>query len=125
MLTASGIETNQSSISRDVRELGLVRVGGRYVPAARLVEADIDGPGIYDSELITSLKPVGANLIVIHTHLGAAQVVAVELDRREWPEIVGTIAGDDTVFIAVGSRAAQGRVLARIRATSRNPIPNP
>jgi transcriptional regulator of arginine metabolism len=59
-----------------------------------------------------SVEPVGANLVVIKTPVGSANVVAVDLDRKELPDIAGTVAGDDTIFVAVRSRAAQGRVMA-------------
>lgn len=116
LLHEIGYEATQSSISRDVRELGLVRIQGRYVPAKRLdMEALADVRSIYENELIKFCEPVGANMVVIKTPIGAASAVAVDLDRKEWPEIIGTVAGDDTIFVAVRSRAAQGRVLSRIR----------
>ena len=108
-----GFESTQSSISRDVRELGLVRVDGSYVPAAAAgYGAAADRLPDRDDELIIRTEPVGANLVVIHTTAGSANAVAIDLDRQDLPEIAGTVAGDDTIFVAVRSRAAQGRVLA-------------
>ena len=118
LLQKHGFRVTQSSISRDVRELGLVRVEGRYVPAGRLgVEGAQDANGRLQNELIISTEPVGANLIVVRTPPGGANAVAVELDARQVPEIAGTVAGDDTIFVAVPSRCAQGRVLALLGGT--------
>lgn len=113
LLTNGGIRATQTSISRDVRELGLVKVDGRYVPAARLVLRPPASPAENPlTELITLVEPVGANLIILRTHVGAASTVAVEIDRAASPDIAGTLAGDDTVFVAVRSRSAQGRAVA-------------
>ncbi|MCP4589909.1 MAG: arginine repressor [bacterium] len=115
LLDGKGFSTTQASLSRDVRELGLVRVSGRYVPAGQL---GVERPGGLlperDSELIMSVEPIGANLIVVRTPPGAANAVAADLDSKTLPEISGTIAGDDTIFIAVRSRCAQGRLIAQL-----------
>lgn len=114
-LAGMGFAATQASVSRDLRELGLIKVGGRYVPAGRVVgraPAPADGPV---SELITDVAAVGANLVVVRTREGAASAVAVELDHHALPEVAGTLAGDDTIFVAVRSRSAQGRVVAMLR----------
>ena len=61
-------------------------------------------------EFVKKVSMAGANLVVVHTAIGAAQRVAVELDRTGWPEIVGTVSGDDTIFVATTGTAA-GRML--------------
>lgn len=119
LLRNLGFSATQSSISRDVRELGLVRLGGRYVHAGRAVGGDGSVVTEPEYELITSVEPIGANLIVVRTQIGAANAVAAALDRQALPEIAGSIAGDDTIFLAVRSRAAQGRVLAQLRPVRR------
>lgn len=122
LLHKQGFNVTQASVSRDVRELGLVRVDGRYVPADRVgAEGAEAGAAPYGSELIISVEPVGANLIVIKTPPGAASTVAVELDGRQVPQIAGTVAGDDTIFVAVRSRAAQGQALALLKGAP--PLP--
>jgi transcriptional regulator of arginine metabolism len=119
LLRGLGFRATQSSISRDVRELGLVRVDGRYVPAARLgVGRPQDLTSDLKTELIISMEPVGANLIVLRTPPGGANAVAVDLDRKNLPQIAGTVAGDDTIFVAVRSRSAQGRVLALLKGVA-------
>jgi transcriptional regulator of arginine metabolism len=116
LLKEKGFRVTQASVSRDVRELGLVRVAGRYVPAAR-VTTGVGSAALSDvvNELISFAEPVGANLIVVGTPPGAANTVAAELDQKRFPQIAGTLAGDDTVFVAVRSRSAQGRVLTLLR----------
>lgn len=114
-LAARGFEVTQSSVSRDLRELGVAKVGGRYVaPAA---------PGPDTEEVVGELahylraaKPAGPHLTVVVTRTGAAQRVGIELDRAGWPEIVGTVAGDDTVFVATAGARDQSRLLARLRS---------
>ena len=58
--------------------------------------------------------PAGNNLLVVKTAIGAAQRVAFELDRSGWPEIVGTLSGDDTIFIATAGAAANRRLQRRL-----------
>ena len=60
-------------------------------------------------------EPAGDALVVLHTPPGEANRVAVALDRLAWPDIVGTIAGDDTIFLAVKDRIAQRGVLRAVR----------
>lgn len=116
LLRNKGFNVTQASVSRDVRELGLVRVNGSYVPAERLGKLDAaHSHAAVHNELIVSIEPVGANLIVVKTPPGAGGTIAVDLDGLETPEIAGTVAGDDTIFVAVRSRAAQGRVLAMLK----------
>lgn len=120
LLCKKGLEVTQASVSRDIRELGLVKVDGRYVRVGevRRRKGDFEKDLRLD-ELITAVDSAGASLVVVRTANGAAGAVAVALDERKLPDIVGTIAGDDTIFIAVRSRAAQGRVTAFLRAHQR------
>lgn len=115
-LQKKGFKSTQASVSRDLRDLSLVKSNGRYVAADRLsgppARRPDPGPA---SELITGADPVGANLVVVRTAVGAANAVAVDLDRRQIPGLVGTIAGDDTIFLAVRSRTAQGRTVALLK----------
>jgi transcriptional regulator of arginine metabolism len=61
-------------------------------------------------------KPAGPNLIVVRTTIGAAQSVALAIDRARWPEVVGTISGDDTIFVATDTARHQRAVADRLRA---------
>jgi len=114
-LHAEGLDATQASVSRDLRELGVVKVSGRYVPADRVLGRAKEAALIQQPELITSVEPVGGNLVIVRTEIGAASRVAAQIDARPQSDVAATLAGDDTVFIAVRSRAAQGRVLSRLR----------
>ena len=108
LLHARGTEVTQATLSRDIRELRLVKV-----PAA-------DGTGHYSlpeewesTPPLESLLPTlflsadGVDhLLVIHTMKGGAQTVAAAIDWEEWPEVVGTLAGDDTILIVLRDPAA-------------------
>ena len=112
LLEQRGIPATQSSVSRDLRELGIAKLGEAYAPALMDQPADNPPP---PPDFVRSVRNAGTNLMVIRTAIGAASRVAVYLDRSGWPEIVGTISGDDTVFIATESGAAQQRLTARLR----------
>src|SRR5262245_58221915 len=93
LMRQAGFSATQASISRDIRELGLVKLGGRYLPADRVLPAAEPAVEEPVAELITEYEPVGANLIVIHTAIGAASSVGVALDEKQLGEIAGTVAG--------------------------------
>lgn len=118
-LTAAGFLATQSSVSRDLRDLGAVKTATGYeLPGA--AAPDADGEVAEVADLLRGLQPAGANLLVIKTAIGAAQRVALALDRSGWPEIVGNVGGDDTVFTATPDARAQRTLIARInRATAR------
>jgi transcriptional regulator of arginine metabolism len=61
------------------------------------------------------METAGDALVVLHTPPGEANHVAVALDRLAWPEVIGTIAGDDTIFLAVKDPRAQRRVIGEVR----------
>ncbi len=115
-LTAEGWKVTQSSVSRDIAALGLVKAGGAYRRSQQRAPADPDEQRI--SEGVLTVERAGEALLVIHTPPGEANRVAVALDRLAWSDIVGTIAGDDTIFIAVRDAAAQGRVSRQLRRTA-------
>ena len=113
-----GFVATQSSVSRDLRELGAVKTPGGYeLPAAGSADsAEVAAV----ADLLRSISPAGSNLLVIHTGTGAAQRVALALDRSGWPGMVGTIAGDDTIFVATESAHAQKTLIARIEKATRS-----
>jgi transcriptional regulator of arginine metabolism len=113
-LEERGFEATQSSISRDLRDLGVAKAGGRYVmPDALGAETrdDLAGAALF----VRDARPAGPHLTVIATTVGAAQTVAIALDLAGFPELVGTVAGDVTIFAATASAAAQRRFLERLR----------
>ena len=94
-LAAQGITATQVTLSRDIRELGLVKTPEGY----RQVEATT-GPGIeYMAGEFLWHAVSAQNLLILKTAPGHASSVAVSLDKEEWPQVVGTIAGDDTVLV--------------------------
>ncbi len=115
-LSADGWKVTQSSVSRDIAALGLIKAGGAYQRSVQRPAANPDERRI--AEGVLSLERAGDALLVVHTPPGEANRVAVALDRQAWPDIAGTIAGDDTLFIAVRDGAAQARVLRQLRKAS-------
>lgn len=119
-LASQGFEVTQASVSRDTRELGLVKVGGRYILPAEVRPIRPDSPPA--ARVLTSATAVGANLIVAKTPPGGAPMAASFLDQARRPELVGCVAGDDTIFLAVKSRSDQGRLLAWLKSFSKGGI---
>ncbi len=116
-LNAEGVTATQSSVSRDLRELGAIKSAEGY----RLPDAESnDRQQMADiAPLLRKISPAGPNLLVIRTAIGAAQRVALALDRCAWPEMIGNIGGDDTVFVATESALAQKNLVARIERSAR------
>ncbi len=113
-LAAEGWDVTQSSVSRDIAALRLAKVDGAYRRApARSGVADPDERRIADGVLTAELA--GEALVVLHTPPGEANRVAVAIDRLAWGDVVGTIAGDDTIFLAVRDGPAQRRVMRELR----------
>ena len=115
LLQAEGIEATQSSVSRDLRELGIAKLDDGYgiVQQPSQFTAPTDVP----SGFVRDVLKAGNNLTVIRTATGAAQRVALFLDRSDWPEIVGTVSGDDTIFVATRNGQDQRHLLGRLRTT--------
>jgi transcriptional regulator of arginine metabolism len=117
-LTSQGFHATQSSVSRDLKGLGAVKTGKGYELPGTKTGGEIEVSSVAD--LLRNLSPAGPNLLVIKTAIGAAQRVALALDRCGWPEIVGNVGGDDTVFTATATAAAQRALLQKIyRAAGR------
>lgn len=130
-LKRRGFRVTQSSVSRDLAELGAAKVEGRYVALERLAGAVAPGgPSVTGvaaaadrlaevASFVEAVAPAGPHLLVVRTPPGAASPVGIAIDAARWPEVVGTVAGDDTLFIALPGRAAQARVEARLARLSR------
>ena len=113
VLRKQGFDATQSSVSRDLRELGVAKAGDRYiVPAEAPAAVSPFGPV---ARFVVDIRTAGATLTVIKTTTGTAQSVAVVIDRAAWPEIVGTISGDDTIFVATNDTKDQRRLRERLR----------
>lgn len=116
-LAQEGWDVTQSSVSRDIGTLGLVKVDGIYQRAATARLREIADPN--ERRLAGSLlavDPAGDALLVLHTPPGEAPRVGSALDLLAWPEVVGTIAGDDTIFVATRNASAQATILRRLAA---------
>lgn len=117
-LAERGFDVSQGTISRDLAELGAVRVDGRYVldaDAADARGATHGRVGRVAADVLVSADGSG-NLAVLRTPPGAANYLAIAIDRSNLPEVLGTVAGDDTVLVVtkdpVGGPALAARILA-------------
>jgi transcriptional regulator of arginine metabolism len=109
LLRRDGFDVTQSSVSRDLREL---------VPPDEVSRANGDFGAL--APFVRAIKPAGSSITVIRTSIGAAPSVAVAVDKAEWPEVVGTISGDDTIFIATSDGRAQRRLIERLNTLFRS-----
>ena len=113
LLREEGFHATQSSVSRDLKDLGAAKLkdGYRLPEETRPTSADVAAIATF----VRELRPAGANLLILTTAVGAAQRVAVTLDRAAWSEIVGTVSGDDTIFVATRGAREQRRLILRLR----------
>jgi len=120
VLRERGFRTTQATISRDVAELGLIKAVRdgmmAYALPPRLVEAETSGEDRLRKllmDLPLEIHDAGV-LLVLRTLPGSAHAIAAALDRARWPEVAGSIAGDDTVFVAIPDRVSLQRVKRRL-----------
>jgi len=121
LLRAEGIDVTQATLSRDIRELRLAKVadpaGGSYYAASP------DGGPLHPPlnqllpTLLLSIEGVGP-LLVVKTPAGSAEALGSALDSQEWPEVIGCIAGDDTMLIVTRSERARRGVAVKLRRLS-------
>jgi transcriptional regulator of arginine metabolism len=120
LLRQRGWDVTQSTLSRDLHEMGLARIptgeGARYA-FPESVEAGIEEGADLASVLPPLYRKIDAvgQFIVVKTIVGGAQPVGVALDAKDLPEVVGTIAGDDTILIICRSRAARERMVRLLK----------
>jgi transcriptional regulator of arginine metabolism len=118
LLKKEGHDVTQSSVSRDLRDMGVFKASGRYVlPGDEVIRANGDFGALV--HFVRDLRRAGPSITVVKTTVGAAQSVAVAIDRAAWPEVAGTISGDDTIFIATASVRAQDELLGRLNSLFR------
>lgn len=123
-LARLGIEVTQATVSRDIKRLGLVKVptaeGGYQYAPPEAVDGAGDGTAARENlraafrEFVTGLD-LAQGMVVIRTHSGCANAVAVAIDEGDVPGVVATLAGDDTIFVLPRSEAAARKVLAALR----------
>jgi transcriptional regulator of arginine metabolism len=106
-----GITATQVTLSRDIHELRLAKTSEGYRPLAQ----EPGGPGfaLLAAEFVQDVR-VAQNLVVLKTSPGNANTVAAGLDREEWPEVVGTLAGDDTILVVLPDSATAESVRRRL-----------
>ena len=103
-LSALGISSTQTTLSRDIRELGLAKTAEGY----RQLEPESSSRDLSAITRFLHDVRIAQNLLVLKTSAGHASVLAVAIDQADWPDVVGTIAGDDTVLlIAPDNRTAK------------------
>jgi transcriptional regulator of arginine metabolism len=113
---AYGIRTTQVTLSRDIRELGLLKTPQGY----RQMTQSAGGPEVATvvAEFLQDAR-VAQNLLVLRTSPGNANALAVALDKESWPEVVGTIAGDDTVLIVAPDGATASKLREKLISYAR------
>ena len=120
-LRNEGIDVTQATVSRDIKELMLVKVptgDGSYryaFPAERNVTVSVARLEKTFQDSVLAMDSSG-NIIVLRTLPGTAQAVAYVLDNVRWPEIIGTVAGDDTIFLVVKPESAVEHVKERLES---------
>jgi transcriptional regulator of arginine metabolism len=109
-LQHAGIAATQVTLSRDIRELRLVKTREGY--SEMLPEETGPSFASLAAEFLQDVR-IAQNLVVLRTSPGHANSVAVALDSEEWPEVVGTLAGDDTILVIAPDNATAERVRQR------------
>lgn len=119
-LKREGIDVTQATVSRDIKELRLIKVpvqGNRYkyaVPGGAVPNYDLERLQRVFSDAVRSVEG-SENLVVIKTFPGLAQGVASAVDNAGWQEILGTVAGDDTIIVVVRNKKDRPMVERRFR----------
>jgi len=119
LLVREGFDVTQATLSRDIRDLGLIK----HPDAEGLAHYEAPAEGILPSPPLTAMIPslllkvegVGP-LLVLSTPTGSASALAAALDHEEWPEVIGSIAGDDTLLMITRSPAERKKLEKRISA---------
>jgi len=113
-LRVAGRRVDQSTLSRDLVELGIRKAGGRYVLPRHVEQAE--EPQLTDlAGVVKRFTTCGPHLTVVSPIVGQAQAVAVAIDTTMEPAIAATLAGDDTVFVATKNRRTQAVALRRLK----------
>lgn len=119
-LENDGIEVTQATVSRDIKKLGLIKVptgfgGYRYSQPMEKTQTDINNwVKRMFVDFVVNIDH-SENLIVIKTMPGTAQGLASAIDNLGWDDILGTVAGDDTIFLAIRSKEATEIIFQRLR----------
>lgn len=111
-----GINVNQATLSRDIRELGLIKTMNGYIlpMQANAGAPTTTAPVNLFREFVAEVQEA-QNLLVLKTTAGSAATVAARLDAARWPEIIGTVAGDDTVLVITKTNSVCHKLATRIQ----------
>ncbi len=114
-LARRGFEAGQATLSRDIRELGLIKTPEGYSASrgASASEPVLPSVSRLVREFVVDVR-LAQNLLVLKTSVGSAQPVAAALDSEDWPEVVGTIAGDDTILVISPENKTAQQLVRRI-----------
>lgn len=116
LLKREGHAVTQSSISRDLRELGVLKHSDGYVlPDDADITARTQDRFSAVKQFVLEVRTAGPSITVVKTTVGSASSVAAVIDKAGWEDVVGTVSGDDTIFIATADARAQSRVLELLR----------
>jgi len=118
-LVRKGFKVGQATLSRDIHELKLVKGPEGYRRADESLAAESVLPSVMHlvHQFVVVIREA-QNLLVVKTTVGSAQPVAAALDASHWPEVVGTLAGDDTVLVIAADRKKAHALARRIRELS-------
>ncbi|MCB0327263.1 MAG: hypothetical protein KDD52_06565 [Bdellovibrionales bacterium] len=114
-LSAQGFSATQTTISRDLVEMGVYKASGIYQ-----LPQDQHHPNYFKEEMkktLHSVMPAGPYMLVLKTDLGGAPKLSVEVEKQAWQGIVGVLAGDDTVFVAFDEKEKQIEVFQKLKAS--------
>ena len=115
VLLKHGFEVTQATLSRDIHELGLAKTSEGYAyPNGDQPEATVPAATRLVREFVRGIREA-QNLIVVKTAVGSAQPVASALDAENWPELVGTIGGDDTILVISQSKKNAHKLALRLQ----------
>ena len=115
MLYKRGHRVTQATLSRDIHELGLVKAAEGYaLPQNGDSDAWLPSVERLIREFVYDVRSA-QNLVVVKTSAGSAQPVAAAIDAEEWPEVVGTVGGDDTILIIAPETKTADRLVARVK----------
>ncbi len=113
-LRRRGVEASQVTLSRDLRELGVFKTGEGYrEPGLQPTQEGATPLAAVLHQFLTEAIPA-QNLVVLKTRPGGAAALALAIDRAHWPEIIGTVAGDDTILAVTASHKAAEAIAARL-----------
>lgn len=125
LLRKLGVRVAQATLSRDLHELGVAKTPNGYVLPTEIGQADVHPFASSERlqqrlaqtvrDFVTSVQVAGT-LVVVKTTIATAQPVARAIDEAGLPEVIGTIGGDDTIFLATASTSDAGKLVHRIRS---------